>query len=155
MKKALIMTVLVLFPGLVSAQSIDLRSLEGEDWYGLYLGGHKSGYQVSSVRVEKDGTAVFTEDARFKVAMAGAPQDMRIFSKRVYGPDGGLRSIESQVDDPRATTKFACRVEGEQMVMVTVVGEETKETRLPRPQESLQDALRHVRLLHALSLIHI
>jgi hypothetical protein len=142
------MTALVLYPRILGAQTVDVRSLVGEDWYGVYLNGHKSGYQVNTVAVANDGTASFTEDAHLKVTMAGAPQDMRIFSKHTYAPDGALRSIEAQVDDPRASTKFACKVEGESMTMNTIIGNEVKQTRLPKPKETLQDALKHVRLLN-------
>lgn len=147
MKKVVIMSVLMLYPKLLAAQALDVRALAGENWYGLYLGGQKSGYQVSSLDVDSDGTVTVVEDAHFKVNMAGAPQDMRIFSKRTYAPDGALRTIEAQVDDPRASTKFLCKVEGDGMVMHTVVGNQAKEARLPKPKETLQDALRQVRLV--------
>lgn len=143
------MTALMLYPRILGAQAVDVRSLVGEDWYGLYMNGHKSGYQVSTISVADDGAATFSEDAHFKVTMAGQPQDMRIFSKRVYAPEGNLKSIEAQIDDPRASTKFACRVEGEELVMHTIIGKDMKQIRLPRPKETLQDALKHVRMLNS------
>lgn len=147
MKKVLFMSVLVLYPKLLAAQTFDVRSLAGDTWYGLYLGGHKSGYQVNTLGVDDMGVVTVIEDARFKVAMAGAPQDMRIYSKRTYAEDGSLQTIEAQVDDPRTSTRFLCKIEGDGMVMHTVVGNQAKEARLPKPKETLQDALRQVRLV--------
>src|SRR5690606_2738902 len=132
---------LSLFPGLLAAQEFDIKSLAGEEWYGLYLNGQKSGYAVNAIRAAKDGTVTFNEDARFKILMSDVKQDMRIMSTRVYGPDGALRTIESQVDDPRASTRFDCVVEDGELVVRTTVGDDTKTARLPRPKETLRDGL--------------
>lgn len=147
MKRLMLMTTLSLLPSLLAAQELDIRSIVGEDWYGLYLNGQKSGYAVDSIQVGDDGAVTMAEDAHFRIMMNGVRQDMRIFSKRVYAPDGALTLIESQVDDPGATTRFVCTVEGDALLMRKSVGNETREVRLPKPQESLTDALRYLRLI--------
>lgn len=145
--KRLLMTLSLSFvAGLASAQAIDVTPLVGENWYGLYLNGHKSGYQVSAIKLETDGTVVITEDARFQVTMGGAKQDMHTFDKRVYSPQGELVRIEAQVEDPRPSL-FSCTVQGDQMAMRTVINGVEKVTTLPKPKETVADALRYVRLL--------
>lgn len=147
MKRAAIMLTLSLLPRFVAAQDLDVKGLVGEDWYGLYLNGQKSGYAVDSIAIEKDGSVSFVEDAHFRIIMQGVRQDMRVFSKRIYAPDGPLKTITSEVTDPAATTRFLCTVDGDTMTLKRNVGKETKEVKLPRPKESLEDALKHIRML--------
>jgi len=88
MKKVfLVMVSLYLFPRLLVAHELNIQSLVGEDWYGLYMNGEKAGYLVSTVTAE-DGVVALAEDARFQVKMVGVQQDMRIYVKRVYHPGG-------------------------------------------------------------------
>jgi len=143
----IVMVSLSLFPRLLAARELDVTDLVGEDWYGLYLNGQKAGYSVSGVAVEDDGTVVVTEDAQFMITMVGVRQDMRIESKRTYAPDGALRTIENRIVDPAGVKTFHAVVEGEEMVLKTIVRGKTTETRLPKPNESLQDALQQVALV--------
>ena len=142
MKKVLIMITVSLFPRLLAAQEINIDPLVGENWYGLYIQGHKSGYSVNSVAKDASGTVVVTEDAHIRVSMATAKQDMRIFSKRTYAPDGALVSIESSVDDPSGVSKFFARVEGNELALTTILGGESKTERKPKPKETIRDALK-------------
>jgi len=147
MKRVLIMVTLIFFPRLLAAQSLDLSSLEGESWYGLYLNGQKSGYSMHSVKKAEDGTVSVVEDAYFRLKMGGVPQDMRIYGNRVYGPDGRLLSVESTIDDAKSTTQFNAVVEGEELILHTNVGGAPTEQRFPRPKESLEDALRQAEMV--------
>ncbi|MCP4639749.1 MAG: transglutaminase family protein [bacterium] len=147
MKKAILMVTLSLFPRLLVAQEVDLKSLAGEDWYGLYFNGQKSGYAMESTVVGEDNSVSLLEDAHFRVRMMGVRQDMRILSKRVYGPDGMLVSVESQVDEISGSQKFVGTVEGDELVLVRSMAGREDTQRLPRPKESIEDALKQVKLI--------
>lgn len=142
MKKVILMSLLVLVPRLLAAEEAGLESLAGEYWYGLYMNGQKVGYSVSELILRDDGTAVFREDASFKLNMVGMKQDMRISSRRTYGTDGRLLSSESQVDDISGTSVFKAKAEGESFILESTVGGQTRVTTLPRPRESLSDVLK-------------
>ncbi|MBI5093908.1 MAG: transglutaminase domain-containing protein [Candidatus Hydrogenedentes bacterium] len=146
MKKALIMITVSLFPRLLAAQELNVDSLIGENWYGLYIQGHKSGYSVNSVAKDAQGVVTVTEDAHIRVSMVSAKQDMRIYSKRTYAPDGALVSIESAVDDPSGKSKFFARMDGDALVLETTLGGETKSERRAKPKETLRDALKQADL---------
>jgi len=130
---------------MVVAQAVDVTPLLGKEWYGLYLHGKKAGYSFSEVTRAEDGTVTVTEDARFRGSMAGVKQDLHMFSKRTYGPDGGLIAIASEVVDPASTSVFDARVEGDALLLRSVVSGEAKEERLARPAESLEDAVKYSR----------
>ncbi len=146
MKKALVMVACSLFPQLIVAQQVDLAAVNGEHWYGVYLSGAKAGYANSGVRTDDQGRVVVYEDSRFQVTMNGIRQDMRIVSNRIYDPQGPLREIHMQIDDPAGPTNFDCIVGDDDMVFRSTVGKETNEARLPKPQETLRDALRQYHL---------
>ena len=148
MKKVLLMILTAaLFPRLLVALEVDLEDLTGKQWYGLYLGGEKAGYASNELVVEEDGAIVVTEDARFAITMAGIRQDMRVFSQRVYGPEGELRRIESQVTDISGTNTFEAEVSGDVMTLRSSVGGDVQVRELPAPSESLADALKQHRLV--------
>ena len=149
MKRVILMASLSLFPRLLVAQDFDPRSMVGEDWYGLYMRGTKSGYLVNRVTVAEDGTLTQAEDAHFRLLMNNVKQDMRFFSKRVYGPDGRLAQIESQVEDASGPSVFAGRVDGDTMQFVSTMGGASREQVLPRPEESLRDVFTQVLLVRS------
>jgi hypothetical protein len=142
----LIMGSLLLFPRLLVADDWNVDSLVGEDWYGLYMNGHKTGYSVSTVAKEAGGGVSVAEDARFQVNMAGERQEMHIESKRIYRPDGALKSVFYRVKDPGGVSEFNATVTEKDLALATLVGDEWRETRLPKPKETLQDIL-HLRAL--------
>lgn len=126
---------------------VDLNEIVGTEWFGLYMNGNKVGYAESSVELGADGSVVTTEDAVFKLNMVGAKQDMRIYSKRIYGPDGALQRIESQVDDIAGTNRFNGTVEGDQFVLTSEVAGQKSRGVLPVPDESLEDLLKQAKLV--------
>ncbi|MDQ1256996.1 MAG: Transglutaminase family protein [Candidatus Hydrogenedentes bacterium] len=142
-----LMVSLSLFPRLLVAHELDVASLVGEDWYGLYLNGQKAGYSMNAVRIEADGTVLVVEDARFQINMVGVRQDMQIFSERAYGPDGSLVRIDYRVVDPAGTKEFHAKIEGAEMLLTSIVGGSPSEQRLPKPNESLDDVLKQARLV--------
>jgi transglutaminase-like putative cysteine protease len=72
---------------------------------------------------------------------------MRIFVKRIYAKEGGLLRIDQQVDDPGGAKKFEARIAGDTMTLITTVAGVTKEKTLPKPKESLRDALKQAELV--------
>lgn len=147
MKKVLIMATVTLFARLLAAEQVDVKSLLGEDWYGIYMQGQKAGYSVNSVKQSADGRVVVTEDATFRVSMAGIQQDMRMYLNRVYAPDGSLLSIEQYVQDVSGKSEFNALVEGDKLLMTTVIGGQSSQMTLPKPKESLTDALKQAELI--------
>ena len=142
-----LMVSLSLFPRLMIAHELDIASLVGEDWYGLYLNGQKAGYSKNAVSIEDDGAVVVLDDAHFKTYMVGVRQDMQILSKRTYEPNGDLRSIEYRVVDPASVKEFRAVVEGDELVLVATLGGTSSERRLPKPEESLKDVLKQAQLV--------
>lgn len=126
----------------VPAEPLDVKPLLGKNWYGLYLQGKKAGYSYEELTEAKDGGYIATEDAHFRITMSGAKQDLGVHSTRTYAADGTLVSIASQVVDPRGTSEFNVQVNGDQMLVTSKVSGEAKTTTLPKPKESLKDAVK-------------
>jgi hypothetical protein len=148
MKKALvIMGFMTIFPRLLVAQELDIQSLVGEQWYGLYLKGQKAGYASSALAVDDEGNVTVNEDSSFQVTMLGVRQMMSIDSERVYAPDGALRRIEMVVEDITGKSEFHAVVDGEKMLLRKVVAGVPSEVEFPKPKESLKDALGQVPLV--------
>lgn len=146
-KVAFAMAMLTVLTGLAVAQDLDVKSLAGERWYGLYINGDKAGFSKGSLAVDEDGTVKVSEDSHFRSSMAGQPQDMTITIKRTYGADGALKSIEQHVTDVGGVKHFTARVEEDSMLLTSEVGGAAKEQRVPKPKESLKDALKQVELI--------
>lgn len=128
------------------AQNIDISRFLGENWYGLYMTGKKIGYSSSNVSQAEDGTITAIEDASFKLNMGGVRQDMKIYSKRVYGPDGLLQTIESRVDDISGTNTFDAKIVDDHMELISVVGGQRTDRKLAKPSETIKDMLKIVDL---------
>lgn len=129
------------------AQGFDVEPFLGEEWYGLYMTGKKIGYSSSTVTQRDDGRVMVVEDASFKLNMVGIKQDMRIYSKRIYGTDGALVSIESEVNDISGVNRFEAFVGEESMTLRSRVGGQESTKTLPKPSETLKDMLKIVDLL--------
>jgi hypothetical protein len=142
MKRVWLMVAFSLIAQVLAAQQVDLASLTGENWYGVYLSGQKAGYASSGMKIDDKGRVVIYEDSRFQVTMHGVRQDMRIISNRTYDPAGPLLEIDMRIQDPAGPTTFNCIVNDHEMIFRSTIGRETREARLPKPQESLKDALR-------------
>jgi hypothetical protein len=117
--------------------------LLGEDWYGIYLNGQKAGYARNGMTKTPTGGYEISEDARFMVNMAGVRQDMHITTNRSYAGDGALLSLKSQIESFGDTTLFEGTVQGESLLLRSVVGGATKNETLPRPKETLGDAVKY------------
>ncbi|HPA42251.1 MAG TPA: hypothetical protein PKV69_09575, partial [Candidatus Hydrogenedentes bacterium] len=142
MKKALlVMAAMTTLTSLCAADSGALDALLGENWYGVYMNGQKAGYSTSRVSRDEQGRVHVVEDAKFQVAMSGARQDMRIFSERIYAPDGALLEIISEVVDPAQVSRFHAMVSDGELLLQSTVGGAVKETTLPAPTETVNDAL--------------
>ncbi len=141
------MVFLSLFPRLLVAQELDVRSLTGDNWYGAYLNGQKVGYALSSLSVDADENVSMIEDARFKITMSGVEQEMTIFVKRVYAKAGNLVRIDQTVGDGGGQKKFEASVNDDKMELTTTIGDTSNKQVFPKPKESLKDALKQVELV--------
>jgi len=103
------------------------------------MNGQKAGYSVNAVAQEKDGAVTVTEDAHFRVSMMGTPAgpaDLR--QTDLFGRGRRLALIRKS----KTTTLYA-HVEGDSMILVIRGGRRrATETKLPKPKESLRDALK-------------
>ena len=147
MKRVMLMVALSLIPRLLVAQELDVASLAGEDWYGLYLNGQKMGYAHEMVAVEDDGSVTASNDAYFRLSMMGVSQEMNINEERAYAADGPVRRIVQKVKDNAGEKIFDARVEGGGLTLRSTVGGQSSEKNFPAPKESLEDAFRLLRLV--------
>lgn len=137
----------LIFPRILAGLDVDIDSLAGKEWYGLYFGGEKAGYAMNEISVGDAGQIIIVEDARFMITMQGVRQDMRIFSRRTYEAEGALSRIEYEVEHGSGTNTFEAEVEGDTMTLRTSLGGEVSVQELPAPEESLADALKLGRLV--------
>ncbi|MCL4216515.1 MAG: transglutaminase-like domain-containing protein [Candidatus Hydrogenedentes bacterium] len=144
MKKVILLMVMAFFPRLLVAQDTGIDALLGEHWYGLYLKGQKCGYSMHRVDRMPDGVISIVEDAQFKVLMGTIPQDLRIYTEHKYSADGALMNITARVDDPVNSTTFHAAIDDDKMILSTSIGGDEATETLPRPKESLDDALKQL-----------
>lgn len=136
----------LLFPRLLVAQDGNIDALLGDSWYGLYLNGEKSGYAFMSTSKDEQDRVVLVQDARFRIVMEGVRQELQIYARRVYAPDGALELIESHFVDPGGKKNtFNAYVQDNHLLLKTDVGGVGNEVTLPKPRETLTDALKHER----------
>lgn len=141
MKRSWLLVALLLAARWGGAEPVDVSKFTGEDWYGLYMNGQKSGYMMTSLTVEPDRSVVFAEDAHFRLLMGGVPQEMRMYTERRYTAEGALSKVVSRVSDARGDSDFVAIADGEELVITSSVGGATTVRRVPRPDEDLEDAL--------------
>jgi len=139
MKRAILMASMLLLPRLLVAQELDLDGLLGQDWYGLYFNGKKAGYLAAALEKDAAGNIVSRENGSFRINMVGVPQEMEFHVERVYAPEGDLKSIVYDVSD----THIEAQVQGDKMTLVTTVAGQTQAEEVPKPAESLADAVEH------------
>ncbi len=143
MKTYLIMISILAGSGVTFGEVIDVTPFLGDTWYGLYFNGNKVGYLLKQVMKSDTEDIEVVEDAHFKVNMSGTPQAMHTYSKRIYDSKGGLRRIEMEMKDPVQTSLFYATVEETGLQMKSILGGATREETFPKPNEVLEDALRH------------
>lgn len=142
MKKWRIMISLIVGCGIASGEAIDVTPFLGDSWYGLYFNGGKVGYLLKQVSRNDKDEVVVVEEAHFMVAMSGARQSMDTYSKRIYDSNGALLRIEMEMNDPAQSSSFHATVEKDGLRMRSLLGGAAREEVLPKPTESLEDALR-------------
>ena len=143
MKKWFIMASLLMGYGIAFGEAIDVTPFLGDSWYGLYFNGGKVGYLLKRIERNASGEIEVVEDAQFMVAMSGARQSMRSYSKRVYDASGPLLRIDMEMNDSAQSSTFSAVVRDNGLQMKSVLGGAPREEVLPKPNETLVDALRH------------
>jgi len=131
-----------------AASAVDLQSLVGEDWYGLYFNGQKAGFAKESVSLDKDGALTMSEEVQFRIKMSGNEQNMQLRATRVYNPDGELGSAHTQVIDQSGRLEFTVKAKGDQFMYTSVVGGAKSERFIPNPHETLDEVLSQTTLAH-------
>jgi len=97
----------------IAASTVDLESLAGEDWYGLYFNGQKAGFAKESVTLGKDGSLTMSEEVQFRIKMSGNEQNMQLRATRVYGSGGELTKAHTQVIDQSGRLEFTVEEDGD------------------------------------------
>ncbi len=133
----------------LAAAAVDLESLVGEDWYGLYFNGQKAGFAKESVSLAKDGSLTMSEEVQFRIKMSGNDQNMQLRASRVYGPDGELTTAHTQVIDQSGKLEFNVESVGDQLKYTSLVGGSKSERLIPNPHETLEEVLSQTNLAHA------
>ncbi|MCK5861395.1 MAG: hypothetical protein KAH38_02855, partial [Candidatus Hydrogenedentes bacterium] len=142
MKKWLVMTIVLVGFGMAEGEAMDMTPYLGQSWYGLYFNSEKVGYLLKEIGVSEDGNVFVVEDAHFMISMAGAKQDMSIYSKRVYAASGDLLYIDSEMKDPAQISRFHAQVQKDVLILKSILGGATREDKFPKPAETLTDAIR-------------
>lgn len=141
MTKWQLVACIMMSAGFAAADTLDVAPFLGDNWYGLYFNGEKVGYLVRRVSQNDEGLVEVLEDARFRVTMSEAKQNMSIMTRRCYAAKGDLIHVDMEMQDPAQSSSFYAQVQGNEIVMKSTLGGTTREERFPRPQESLHDAL--------------
>ncbi|MCC6144169.1 MAG: transglutaminase domain-containing protein, partial [Candidatus Hydrogenedentes bacterium] len=92
---------------------------------------------------DDSGDIHVVQDARFQVNMVGTKQDMHIFTDRVYSAEGALKALNQEVVDIASTSRFQGKIVGDELVLASDVAGTAGEKRFPKPDESLEDALKY------------
>lgn len=137
--RSIALALCIAFP--LAATAVDLESLVGEDWYGLYFNGQKAGFAKETVTLAKDGTLTMSEEVQFRIKMSGNEQNMQLRATRVYGPDGELIKANTQVIDQSGRLEFSVETNGDQFKYTALVGGAKTERLIPNPHETLEDVL--------------
>jgi len=132
----------------LAATAVDLESLVGEDWYGLYFNGQKAGFAKESVTLAKDGVLTMSEEVQFRIKMSGTEQNMQLRAERVYGTNGELTSAHTQVIDQSGRLEFRVEPQGDQLKYTSFVGGAKSEKLIPNPHETLEEVLSQTTLAH-------
>jgi len=143
MKKWFIMTSLLVGYGIAFGEAIDVTPFLGDSWYGLYFNGGKVGYLLKRIERTASGEIEVVEEAEFMVSMSGARQSMSTRSKRIYDASGALLRIDMEMNDSAQSSTFSAEVRDNGLQMKSVLGGAPREEVLPKPTETLEDALRH------------
>jgi len=146
-----------IFPSLVAAclcvasgaRAFDIRELEGTTWFGLYMSGQKIGFAQNVMTVHDDESVTMKQDVTFRLTMVGQKQEMRSVSERTYAPGGALKSVETRVDDPSGRSEFYANVTENAIELRSVVGGAESVKHLPKPKETLADAIETTERLRA------
>lgn len=149
MTRTVLFVSIVLFSIGIAAEPVTIDDLVGEDWYGLYLNGQKTGYAMTSLERNDDGQVVSREESHFKLSMGGSKQEMRMATERLYGEDGNLIRVTSKVDDGMGPKQFEAVVADGVLQYKATLGGQTVQKELPVPKDTLHDALKQMELIRS------
>jgi len=122
-----------------------LERLLGTEWYGVYMKGQKIGYMRQELRREGTGTSArWTLDTKMQMTMnvLGTQQQMATSEKRIYGgPSRRLISCESRMTSMLGPMTGVGSVEGDEIVLKTMIAGRETVRRFPVPNETLDGAV--------------
>lgn len=147
MRRSIVMTAMLsVLCAANSARALDIAPHLGERYYGLYMNGEKVGYSSVALEQAPEGDIVFRENARFLVTMGGVAQDMRTEFVRTYHSDQTLKTIDATVDAV-TRSEFHAKMDGDELVLTSTIGDVVTVNRFPRPNETLADLLKLAELV--------
>ncbi len=129
----------------------EMESQFGTAWFGVYFqGDQKSGYARITVGEGEfdDQPAYVTSMAmNARMQMLGVEQPMDIAQDRYYALTGELLGLEMTTRTVMGKGEFSGKVEGDELVIESTLGGDTRTRRYPKPDESLESVLAAFRLL--------
>ena len=124
----------------------DLDKHIGARWYGVYIGGKKTGYALEKLeKIKYDGRSAykFRMDLDITISVMGQSQKMQTKDYRIFYPDGPLAECSSSMG-PQSWRGI---VNGDTMTLITTLGGAKSEKTIPAPEVSLDDEIAPLRLI--------
>jgi len=125
---------------------LDLDNHLGTRWYGVYVGGKKSGYAVEkSEKTKRDGRDAYTFSMGLDITISlmGRTQKLQTSEYRTYYASGPMAECGSSV----GAQSWRGLVQGDTMKLITIMGEMKSERTIPAPGVSLSDEIAPLRLI--------
>ncbi|HUT32862.1 MAG TPA: transglutaminase-like domain-containing protein [Planctomycetota bacterium] len=126
------------------------KHLGERHWYGVYVGGTKSGYALIECQAGKvgDKDAIIVDlKMRLKLVALGQKQDVRVFQKRTYLRTGELHEVSCRMKTDTTEAAATATIQGDKALLtMQMAGLPAPPKELPKPKESLRDWIAAERL---------
>lgn len=124
----------------------DLDKHLGKDWYGIYLGGKKSGHAVATaekLKLNGKDAYKFAMDVSMTISILGNAQQLELKEHRIFYASGELAECFSSI----GPQSYLGKVNGDTMTIIANVGEVENRKTVPAPAVTLKDEVAPLRLI--------
>jgi hypothetical protein len=129
-----------------AVSAISLKSgddLYGTEWYGIYMGRNKIGYSKGTFESTGSNKWITTTAMTLSFKVNQATATVNETDKRTYeGKDGEMSSIEFTYNNPTGDVTVKGKIRGNSFALTTIIAGQSTTQNLPRPVETLDDAMR-------------
>jgi len=150
MRKWLVLVVMLGLCGSLRAEpqdvDLDLDKHLGTRWYGVYIGGKKSGYAVDKSRkIKHDGRDAykFSMDLDITISMMGHVQKLQTSEYRIYYDSGPMAECGATL----GAQSWLGVMQGKTLKLITTMSGVKSEKAIPAPGVSLNDEIAPLRLI--------